>query len=96
MGRTNMCVAMHLTDSPQLVETKPQTLCFLQGAEADALLAAAPPEVGVLAALMRVQLALLAGDSAAAVQLLGSLPDSDLQHCPAVIATLASLQVLTN
>lgn len=53
----------------------------------------ASAEVAVLAALMRVQLALLAGDSAAAVQLLGSLPNADLRHRPAVIATLASLQV---
>lgn len=96
MGSVFICVVMHLADSPQLGQTKPQALYYLQGAEADALLAAAPPEVKDLAALMRVQLALLAGDSAAAVQLLGSLPDSDLQHRPAVIATLASLQVLTS
>ena len=56
------------------------------------MLAGAPAEVAVLAALMRAQLALVAGNSAAAVQLLSSLPDASLRHRPAVIATLASLQ----
>ena len=63
-----------------------------QRAEADALLAAAAPEVAVLAALVRVQLALAAGERGAAVELLAILPDAELQHRPAVIATLASLQ----
>ena len=65
----------------------------VQGAEADAALADGPPEVQPVAALMRVQLSLAAGDRGAAAALLADLPDSELRHRPAVVATLASLQV---
>ena len=64
----------------------------MQSAEADAMLAGTSGEVSVLATLMRAQLALMAGDSRAVAELLGSLPDADLRHRPAIIATLASLQ----
>ena len=64
-----------------------------QAAEADAALADAPPEVQPAAALMRVQLSLAAGDRGAAAATLADLPDSELRHRPAVVATLASLQV---
>ena len=65
----------------------------MQGAEADAALADAPPEAQPLAALMRVQLSLAAGDRSAVAARLADLLGSELRYRPAVVATLSSLQV---
>ena len=64
-----------------------------QGSEADAALADAPSDVQPLASLMRVQLALSAGDRAAAAARLADLPEADLRYRPAVVANLSALQV---
>ena len=64
-----------------------------QGSEADAALADAPPDVQPMASLMRVQLALAAGDRASAVSRLADLLDAELQYRPAIVATLSALQV---
>ena len=63
----------------------PEAAATLEGPAAAAL--------GLPALLMRVQLALASGDHGAALELLAGLPDEATRHQPAVIATIASLQV---
>jgi hypothetical protein len=70
--------------------------CDLQMPEAAAALESpAAASLGLPAILMRVQLALASRDRGAALQLLTGLQDEQTRHQPAVVATVASLQVLS-
>jgi hypothetical protein len=51
--------------------------------------------LGLPAVFMRAQLALASGDRGAALRLLTGLQDEATRHQPAVVATVASLQVCT-
>ena len=71
--------------------------CKLQVAEAAATLEGpAAGALGLPAVLMRAQLALAGGDRGAALRLLSGLQDEATRHQPAVVATVASLQVCTH
>lgn len=66
----------------------------LQMAEAAATLEGpAAGALGLPAVFMRAQLALASGDRGAALRLLTGLQDEATRHQPAVVATMASLQV---
>ncbi len=69
----------------------------LQLAEAAAELQGGAGEaLGLPALLMRAQLALAGGDRPGALALLRGLPEDSLRHQPAVVATVAALQVWTS
>jgi hypothetical protein len=84
------CRSWHCCAGDNLLSTH----CKLQMAEAAATLE--DPAAGALslpAVLMRAQLALAGGDRGAALRLLTGLQDEATRHQPAVVATMASLQV---
>lgn len=56
---------------------------------------AAAGALGLPAVLMRAQLALAGEDRGAALRLLTGLQDEATRHQPAIVATVASLQVCT-